>query len=102
MAQAAIEDAKALLHGKAGLGPRYKLHAGAREDTICSIHPGHHTASARFQAGTAASTSARIATLSTLSGKTFIFPVSNAGSQKVIRAVATQLLAVTGLLVTEN
>jgi hypothetical protein len=38
MAQAAMADAKAFLAGKAGLGPRYKFHAVAREDTIL-LHP---------------------------------------------------------------
>jgi hypothetical protein len=40
---------------------------------------GHHAASARFQAGRAATTSAGIATLTTLSGMAFIISaVSNA------------------------
>ena len=33
-----VQDAKAFLLGKAGLGPCYKFHAVAREDTIL-LHP---------------------------------------------------------------
>jgi hypothetical protein len=79
MAQAAMEDAKAFLPGKAGLGPRCKVHAVAREDAIL-LHPSRTPRGfGTIPSWNSGDDPARIAPLSTLSGVAFIFPaVSNA------------------------
>jgi hypothetical protein len=73
MAKAAMEDAKAFPPGKAGVGPRYKFHAIARDDTTL-LHPSRTPRGFRtIPSWDSGGDPARIGKLSTLSGMTFIF-----------------------------